>query len=371
MATRRSILLGTLGGAALAAGGGAAWFRIARGSAADYEARASALRRIFDPEDASLKLWDEIVRYATLAANSHNTQPWRFAWIESELEIAPDFARRTPAVDPDDHHLYASLGCALENLLLAGQAAGLRLVPRLADGAIRVAPEPAKPATDWLFDAIPHRQSTRGPFEGGTLKAEEQKLLEETPLGGGVEGVTVKLFADRASIAAVRDYVIEGNARQMADAAFMAELKQWIRFSYGEALRTGDGLFGVVSGNPALPEGLGKLILPYVFTVDGETEKYRAQIDSSSAIAVISAASDDPAGWVQAGRASQRLQLAATAMGLKTSFVNQPVEVQSMRGAFAAWAGLGVRRPDLVLRIGRGAALPYALRRPVAEVFAG
>jgi hypothetical protein len=38
----------------------------------------------------------------------------------------PDLSRRCPAVDPDDHHLYASLGCAAENLLLAAQTVGLR-----------------------------------------------------------------------------------------------------------------------------------------------------------------------------------------------------------------------------------------------------
>ena len=47
---------------------------------------------------------NEVVRYATLAANSHNTQPWRFMVEEKRITIAPDFSRRCPAVDPDDHH---------------------------------------------------------------------------------------------------------------------------------------------------------------------------------------------------------------------------------------------------------------------------
>jgi hypothetical protein len=34
----------------------------------------------------------------------------------------------------------------------------------------------------------------------------------------------------------------------------------------------------------------------------------------------------------------------------------------------AAWLGLGGRRPDLVLRVGRGPALPPSLRRPVGDV---
>ena len=39
----------------------------------------------------------------------------------------------------------------------------------------------------------------------------------------------------------------------MSDAAFVAELKSWIRFSAADAMSTGDGLFAATSGNPAVP----------------------------------------------------------------------------------------------------------------------
>lgn len=45
----------------------------------------------------------EFVRFATLAANGHNTQPWIFSARGNEIAITPDFMRRCPAVDPDDH----------------------------------------------------------------------------------------------------------------------------------------------------------------------------------------------------------------------------------------------------------------------------
>ncbi|WP_292234764.1 hypothetical protein [Mesorhizobium sp.] len=50
----------------------------------------------------------DLIRHATLAANSHNTQPWRFHAGDSVIDIPPDSSRRTPAVDPDDHHLMSS-----------------------------------------------------------------------------------------------------------------------------------------------------------------------------------------------------------------------------------------------------------------------
>jgi hypothetical protein len=65
----------------------------------------------------------ELARYATLAPSSHNTQCWKFRLGEQSVSILPDFQRRCPVVDPDDHHLFVSLGCAAENLL---QAAAMR-----------------------------------------------------------------------------------------------------------------------------------------------------------------------------------------------------------------------------------------------------
>lgn len=56
------------------------------------------------PVGDSLLLRQKLVRYATLAASSHNTQCWKFRIEDNAITILSDLARRTPAVDPDDHH---------------------------------------------------------------------------------------------------------------------------------------------------------------------------------------------------------------------------------------------------------------------------
>lgn len=53
----------------------------------------------------------------------------------------------------------------------------------------------------------------------------------------------------------VRDYVVAGNTAQMKDAAFVHELTSWTRFSADEALREGDGLFSLTTGNPPCRAG--------------------------------------------------------------------------------------------------------------------
>jgi nitroreductase len=87
----------------------------------------STVRALRSPLLESLEhgaLLRELVRCATLAANGHNTQPWKFGLSPDLISIRPDLSRRTPVVDPDEHHLWVSLGCAAENLVLAAGALG-------------------------------------------------------------------------------------------------------------------------------------------------------------------------------------------------------------------------------------------------------
>lgn len=360
---RRSILIG--GGALATAGAAAAYLELRRmGSLDEYSASVAATRAALaqNPEVR------ELIRYATLAANAHNTQPWRFRVGEGQIDILPDLTRRTPAVDPDEHHLYASLGCAAENLSLAagasGRAGNLSFDPA-NDGAVVFEFGDAASEPSALFGAIPHRQSTRAEFDGRPVSAADLRALAAV---AAVAGVDLVLITDRPQIERVRDLVVAGNSAQIADPAFMRELKSWLRFSPRQAMTMADGLFSATTGNPTLPEWLGPLMFDMVFNADAENERYARQIQSSAGIAVFVSARDDQEHWVRAGRACQRFALQATALGLKHAFINQPVEVASLRPNLAALVGLPGRRPDLVMRFGYGAALPFSARRSVHAV---
>lgn len=307
----------------------------------------------------------ELVRCATLAPSSHNTQCWKFRLASRSIAIRPDFARRCPVVDPDDHHLFVSLGCAAENLVVAAAAHGFMGHARLADDAIEVLLEPTRPTASPLLQAITARQSTRGEFDGQPLSAPELRQLSQAGTGAGVH---VLLLTARPAIEQVLALVASGNAAQLRDPAFVHELKTWIRFSDAEAVRTGDGLFSRCSGNPALPRWLGNPLLDLFLTADGENDKYARQVRSSAGIAVFASERNHPRQWIEAGRAFERFALQAAAMGVRTAHLNQPVEVPALRTELAAWLGIGGWRPHLVIRFGRGPAMPRSLRRPVDAV---
>jgi hypothetical protein len=313
-------------------------------------------------------LMHELVRYATLAPSSHNTQCWQFRLEDGAISILPDLSRRCPAVDPDDHHLFVSLGCAAENLIQAALANGLEGhagFDAARGNALRVALEPTSPVASTLFQAIPERQSTRGEYDGQPLARLELERLEKAGTG---EGVQVILLTERKAMETVLEYVVQGNTVQMNDPAFVDELKQWIRFSGGEAVRTGDGLYAASSGNPSVPTWLGSLLFNLFLTPKNENDKYAKHVRSSAGIAIFASETPTPAQWVEVGRCYERFALQSAALGIRNAMLNQPVEVPTLRPQFSGFLGIGKRRPDLVVRFGRGPRLPSSLRRPIEAV---
>lgn len=360
---RRTLLLGT-GGVILAAGAGSwGWMR-ATGSMADYEAYAANLRAT-PPTPSAV---NDLLRYATLAANGHNTQPWLFRLTGDTIDILPDPGRRTPVVDPDGHHVFVSLGCAAENLVIAARATShtceIDDVPT-GDRAARIVLSPGPVRPDPLFDAIPLRQSTRTDYDGRAVPAADLDALQRAAAEPGVQ---TALITGRREIGQIRDLVLSGNSAQLADPTFVRELRDWIRFNSRAAMETGDGLFAAASGNPVLPGWLGRLAFDMTFTVSAENDKYARHIDSASGIAVFTGDKADPSHWIKVGRACQRFALAATSLGLKHAFINQPVEVAQLRPALAALIGQPGKRPDIVMRFGYGPLLPFSPRRPVSAV---
>ena len=310
----------------------------------------------------------ELVRYATLAPSSHNTQCWKFHLEDRSISVLPDLSRRCPAVDPDDHHLFVSLGCATENLIQAALANGLNgtvVVDDSAGKTLRVLLEPTRAVATRLFDAIPDRQSTRGEYDGKPISPSELALLERAGTGNGVR---IILLTGSAAMEKVLEYVVQGNTAQMNDQAFVEELKAWIRFSGSDAVRTGDGLYAASSGNPSLPAWLGSLLFGLFFTPDSENDKYARQVRSSAGIAVFVSEAEGPAQWIEVGRCYERFALQSAALGIRNAMLNQPVEVSALRPQFANFLGVDGRRPDLVVRFGRGTKLPPSLRRPVEAV---
>ena len=332
----------------------------------NYEEAATQARRAFTPSELLPAQMLELVRFASLAASGHNTQPWKFAVKDSAIEIRPDFSRRLKAVDPNNRELWISLGCALENMLIAARAAGFAPQVTYPDTLERISVSltPDRPQPSARFDAIPRRQNTRSDYDGQAITPNALARVRAVPLE---PDVTLRFILEPAGLASVLEYISLGNLSQYADQAFVAELTDWLRFTKKEALATRDGLYSGASGNPSVPRWIGQMF------VAGTTPQQQADADakkfrSSSGAVVVASTADTPSAWVKVGQVYERLALEMTALDIRSAFLNQPIEVAGLRGQFQNAMKLESALPQLLMRFGHADPMPRSLRRPIEEM---
>ncbi len=342
----RRIFLKRAGGVVLLAAGGLAWraydtgvFSVGRGPA--YEPWQTWRGR--GPSEGPLAL----VRAGVLAASVHNTQPWLFRVGAESLELLADPGRHLGPMDPFRRELHISLGCALENMVLAAGAQGLRpevefLPGKLAEPGAELptvpAPEavarlrftPSRRDISGLYAVIAQRHTNRGPYQADrgvpreTLWAFNDLAREDDSLRLVLlEGGTRRATFDRLMVEATEAVVAD---REMIEAS-----NAWFRLTPREIEEHRDGPTIDSFGLPPLSLAAVKM-LP-----KPEPEKTHRQwvaatrdVQLATAPLVGVIAVRDPyerATALRAGLFWQRLQLWATSQGLAMQPMNQFVQV--------------------------------------------
>lgn len=314
-----------------------------------------------------------LINYASKAPSSHNTQPWKFGRKGDTILLYPDLSRALPVVDPDNHALFISVGCALENLVIAARHFGFEPVVDICRNKDED-PVLVKLTKPWnahyqegssLFTQIKPRQVTKGPYEEVPL---DRTVIQKIKNIQSEPGVRFDLILPGAGSEKLFPLVIEGSDRQFANKAFVRELVRWLRFSEKEAIRRGDGIWNATMGLPATGRTLGGFIMKHLVSAKSEAKRWEKLFRKSSGFVLFSVEEDDPAHWIRLGRSFQRFGLATTAMGLKHAHMNMPLEEKAVRGKVTATFGPGGLTPLLLLRIGFAEPAPYSFRRNLYEM---
>jgi nitroreductase len=310
-------------------------------------------------------------RYAILAPSSHNTQPWRFVSGDRELLVCADRTRSLPNIDPFDRELIISCGAALFNLRVALAhflvPVEITTFPYSAepDVVTRVAfPEsgPALKELADLFSAITKRATNRGPY---ILEDIPDPVIERLKSAAEAEGIDVAFARTSSERERVARLVAAADRRQFDDPRFRRELASWIHSS-----RRDDGMPAYSQGFQALSDVANPIAAMIIRTFDvgdGVAASHEQLARGSPLLVALFSPADDNQGWLAAGMGLQRLLLAATELGYSTSYLNQPIEVSDFRDRLATELRMG-SHPQVLLRVGRGAAVTHSPRRPFREV---
>src|SRR5215472_1443979 len=193
--------------------------------------------------------FEQLVRAAVLAASPHNTQPWKFHLSPEGVDVYADTSRRIGVIDPFLREMHIGIGCALENLLLAAEAAGYRWsFDELASArggelqpVARVLLKEGASRPSDLYAAIPKRHTNRGPYLRG--KGIDTETIEAlTGLKNSDAELRVFWFRRPEEKQAFGDLVIRATEAIIADQEQSASSARWIRTNWNDIQRFRDGL---------------------------------------------------------------------------------------------------------------------------------
>jgi hypothetical protein len=309
-----------------------------------------------------------LIRYAVLAPSSHNSQPWSFRVTRNGVEVFADYSRRCAVADPTGRELLISVGTAITNFCVAAAHFGYeptvlyqdRPEETLPAALIAVRETCAPPAgLRRLFPAIQERHTNRVRFEPREIDASALVELNEF-IGSHSSFVQLVVPGDRTRAA---DLVARADRVLMASAEFRGELADWIR---PNSPSIGDGMcadgFGIPNPlAPATPWFLRR------FDIGALQAKHDRDLVEHCAGLIVMTAEDDRVSLIRAGEILEMLLLVLTKLGVQYSFLNSPIEVETLRSEL--WSMIrSPHPPQLLLRIGYAKTVPRPQPRRDAEV---
>jgi nitroreductase len=298
------------------------------------------------------------LQLAARAPSVHNSQPWRWkvqlATQPPRLELFANSDLHLRSVDPDGRGLTLSCGAALHHCVAALAALGWRCkVHRLPDPA-----DPNHLASVELFGpdpgqlpeqvpeqvdvalaaAIPRRRTDRRSFSGWPVAPADIALMGARAARTGVMLRRIDAL-DRLNAVVTRAVFAHRTDRE-----YLAELATW------------SGRYGSGAGVPArsVPAPAAGAPIPGRLFADPLLAQPpgAAPAEDRAVMLALGTEEDDRLAQLRAGEATSVVLLTATALGLASCPVTEPLEIAETRAAVRRDVFGTSGHPQMLLRVG-------------------
>jgi nitroreductase len=302
------------------------------------------------------------------APSVHNSQPWRWRVGEHSLQLYANPDLQLPHTDPDARDLMLSCGAALNHCVIAFAALGWQSkVHRLPNpdeqhrlASIELYRYPANEVDITLAAAIPRRRTDRRYYSAWPVPQGDVALMAARSARAGV---TLRRVDELESL---KSLVSQAATRHAGDYDYLAELSEW------------SGRYAATAGVPArnTPEPVPAATISaraFAGPALGQTPDVDPAEDNAIVIA-LGTAVDDEVSRLRAGEATSVVLLTATALGLASCPITEPLEIPETRAAVRVEVFGADEYPQMLLRIGwapvNADPLLSTPRRDLSEVVA-
>jgi hypothetical protein len=307
-----------------------------------------------------------VLSLAASAPSVHNSQPWRWRVGARSLHLYADRDRHLSATDPDGRDLVLSCGASLHHCVVAlaalGWQAKVHRYPNPADpdhlAAVEVYRHGASDLDIGLAAAIPRRRTDRRHYSSWPVPPADISLMGSRAARAGV------MLRQVVSLLKLQRIVAEAVWRHATDVDYLTELTAW------------SGRYASVAGVPArsAPQSDPTAPLPARLFAGPRLAQPRdvAAENDAAVVLALGTKDDTQLARLRAGEVTSLMLLTATALGLASCPVTEPLEIADTRDAVQTDVFGDSGFPQMLLRIGwapiNADPLPRTPRRPLEDV---
>lgn len=295
-----------------------------------------------------------LIGFAVLAPSGHNSQPWEFSIEGDSIFIWVNKERSLSASDPLGRQLMISVGCALENLLVAADYYGFNADIIYSQGILgqgHIVKVSFKKISSSNKDSghiafqILNRCTNRNEY---SIQAPPALFTDKLhPLSN--EEFKIDIVVDEKRRFGLADVALNAQIEIMDDDSFRKELSHYVKSNF-----TGDkvGMPGFTLGIPApISIFASKLIQKINLSKKTKGKDENLLKNFTPAFIVISSAKDDRRSWIISGQLLERIWLMAERDRLSCSPLAAPVQVGEYYKEVQNILGIKFR-PQVFLRLG-------------------
>ncbi len=274
-----------------------------------------------------------LLKFAVLAPSSHNTQPWQFSVRENKIHIFRDNKRKLVIADKNDRQLFISIGCAIENLVIAANYYGysIKIDYHEDNSNIDLAAileleqiGAARGNERKLITSILSRRTNRGKYKNNE-KINSGILKEIMSLNS--EDVKIHVVDQVEQISKLGEVAVMASVESMVDAMFRQELSQHVKHNLTNSK------IGMPGFSQGIPTPISFLLSTLIkkFNLEKASEKQNKILftEYTPYIIIISTNQDSREVWLKAGQIFQRIALIFNNYSISTSPWGAPIEISS------------------------------------------
>ncbi|MEA1929378.1 MAG: hypothetical protein U9M92_00615 [Patescibacteria group bacterium] len=276
-----------------------------------------------------------LLNFAVLAPSSHNSQPWKFKIDNGVISVALELSRLLPHSDSNNRQAYMSLGCAVENILIAADYYNHEIVVIYPDrtdwgqSVVRLAVKKLEAKhgklgpRDHLANFISRRVSNRNPYKLGGLPLGLIEALTRLD----TDGIKIFIVQDGGVRRDIANVAVAASIEATGDKGFRQELSRYVVPN-----KTGSciGMPGFGFGMPTLVSILVPRLMKYVNVNKASARKDRRLLaEQTPALVVIASKNDQPRNWIRVGQTYERIALLAAKAGFSTAMWASPIQIGS------------------------------------------